>query len=186
MADRSVPWPVWTALTVFLIFGCADDLSAAYRPGTCREALKQKSSSGIARSAKEDSFGKVNLQPPYGSFPADVDKITWWSKYKRRFKEWGHPDLEAAWINPKGEEVARRKFRGEKCRLAETSIRGEDQPDGRFVDGVWVVEVSCGSAVLDRQSFVVHGLTKTLRGTDAPGSDDSEPATIWARDALNE
>ena len=91
---------------------------------------------GIARDAREIFFGGLKIDPPTGSFPSGMDKISWWGSFKP-FEFWEIPEFQAAWINPQGEEVVRQKFRGSKCRLAKTTVRGENQLRGEFQGGIW-------------------------------------------------
>ncbi len=174
----------WMAWVVFLFLFVPPQ---AFARGTdCQHARELLDQSGVARDADENLFGKVKVQPPRGSFPSDMDQITWWGVF-RPFEFWESPKFEAVWINPQGQEAARHSFRGNKCRLAKDSIRAESQPRGEYPGGMWSVIVTCDDYLIDKQTFAVLPAGGNARptGPDSPGHP-SETAMIWAKDAVDE
>lgn len=177
----------WTRLLGFslLLFLAQSSTAPAFaRPTGCQHARELLDKSGTARDASENLFGQVKTQPPYGSFPSDMDKISWWGTFKP-FEFWESPEFQAVWLNPQGQEVAQQKFRGNKCRLAKTTLRGEDQPRGEFQGGMWKVIVTCDDYLIDQQAFAVlpSGGAAPQAG-DTPGRSNQQPAMIWAKDAV--
>jgi hypothetical protein len=178
-------WLSWLAVFLMLLttFGAAE--AFAKGSGGCKDAQQLLDQSGIARDASENFFGHVKRKPPYGSFPSDMDKITWWGVFQP-FEFWEEPEFQAIWINPSGQEVARQKFHGTKCRLAKSSLRGEDMPQGEFQEGMWKVIVTCENDLIDQQSFAVLPLGRTPpKGPDAQ-SQGRQATMIWAKDLLDE
>lgn len=171
-----------------LLFFCSFSLTPlpVFAYSSCQHARELLDRSGIARDASENLFGQIKLKPPYGSFPVDMDKITWWGDFKP-FEFWQSPEFQAAWINPRGQEVLRQRFRGTKCRLAKTSLQGEKQPSGEFEEGIWSVVVTCEDYLISKQNFAVLPLQPSPSKTQ---SEESRPAsrpealTIWAKDAV--
>lgn len=174
-------WLAW--LLIFCFFEILSPIGGTiYAATDCEHARKLLDKSGIARDASENLFGQVRLKPPYGSFPPDMDKITWWGEFKP-FEFWESPEFEAVWINPQGQEAGRRKFRGNKCRLAKDTIRAENQPRGEFQPGMWNVIVTCKDYLIDKQAFAVLPAAGSRTGPDTP-SRPQESAMIWAKDAV--
>lgn len=165
LMSKLIPLPLW-----------------AVDPERCRQARELLDQAGTAREAHETLFGHVKKKPPYGTFPADIDQVSWWGEFKP-FELWHSPEFEAAWINPQGQEVARQRFRGSRCRLAKTSLKAENQPRGMFEGGMWNVIVTCEDYLIDKQTFAV--LPQGGRGA-GPDSLNPPPeaAMIWAEDAV--
>lgn len=176
-------WQRW--LLLFFIgvgaFLSAGQISAQAASG-CKQAPELFERSGVARDASENLFGKIKLTSPYGSFPPEMDKITWWGEFQP-FEFWENPVFEATWINPHGKTVAKQKFRGNKCKLAKTTLYGRDQSRGQFEAGLWNVVISCEGQRIDQQSFVVLPPAEA-----APGAPDvssgKETAVIWVDEEL--
>lgn len=149
----------------------------------CERAREMLEKSGAARDAKENFLGRIKVQPPHGSFPQEMDKISWWGKFKP-FEFWQSPNFHAAWIDPEGNEVMRREFKGEHCALAKTTIQGDEQPKGQFKPGIWKVIVTCDDYLVDRQTFAVvpSGASPPLAGESGKASQDS--MMIWAKDKV--
>ncbi len=132
---------------------------------------------------QEDFMGNIKLSPPYGSFPTDMDRITWWGEFKP-FEFWESPDFQAVWINPYGEEIARQNFKGHKCRLAKTTMLAQEQPRGEFQGGMWKVFVTCGDQVIDQQQFAVLSPRGIVKPSDMK-PPKKESAMIWVGNALD-
>ena len=176
-------WLAW--LLLFFLFnpGTPDSWAASRACQHARELLKK---SGMARDAKENLFGQIKLSPPYGSFPPDMDKLTWWGQFQP-FEFWESPEFQAVWIDPSGREAARQEFRPGKCELAKTSIQAKQEPRGEFTQGMWNVIVTCEDYLVDKQNFAV--LPSESSPVPAGGGQDSsgkskEDAMIWARDEV--
>lgn len=157
----------------------------ATRPTGCQEARELLDSKGTARDAKETLFGNIKRTPPYGSFPADADKVTWWGVFKP-FELWESPEFQAVWINPEGQEAARQSFRGSHCRLAKTTLKAEEQPHGMFQGGMWQVVVTCEDYLIDKQTFAVLPDKPPQRGSPDAGPPTSESTMIWAEDMVKD
>jgi hypothetical protein len=155
----------------------------AFWSSGCKQAREMMEESGTARDAKENFFGKIKLQPPNGSFPQEMDKITWWGKFKP-FEFWQSPKFQASWIDPEGKEVRRQEFKGEHCALAKNTIKGEEQPLGQFKPGVWKVVITCEDYVIDRQEFAVMptGVPPPVSGETQ--TQNPETMMIWAKDQV--
>lgn len=176
-------WRRW--LVLLLLFLGAAPFKMVYAASTsCQHARELLSKSGVAHDASENLFGQIKVKPPYGSFPQDMDKITWWGKF-RPFEFWESPEFEAVWINPQGQEVTKQKFRGKKCSLAKTSIQGESQPRGEFQGGMWNVIVTCDDYLIDKQTFAVLPAGSPSSAADSPQSGDGG-AMIWAKDKIKD
>ena len=175
----------WILLFFVLQFGWPQQTQAGlFKSSECEHARELLDASGTARDATEDFLGRVHRKPPYGTFPSDMDQVTWWGTFKP-FEFWESPEFQAVWINPQGQEVARQTFRGSKCRLAKTTLKAVDQPRGELTPGMWKVIVTCQDYLIDRQSFAVLPVQSTPTGPDAgPASQDS--AMIWTSDLLDE
>lgn len=160
---------------------------AALASSSCEHARQLLTKAGTARDASEDLFGRLKIKPPYGSFPSDMDQITWWGEFQP-FEFWERPQFEAVWINPQGEEAGRQKFRPGQCALAKTSLRAEDEPRGEFQGGMWKVIVTCGDYLIDKRDFAVlpAGGGPVKAGAEASSSKKEEGAMIWAKDAVKE
>ena len=156
----------------------------AGRSDDCRQARELLDQSGTARDAKETLFGDIKKMPPYGSFSSESDQITWWGVFEP-FEVWNNPEFQAAWINPRGEEVARQNFHGSHCRLAKTTLSAQNQPRGMFEGGMWQVMVTCQDYLIDKQTFAVvpEGGNPQQKGSDTARSP-SETAMIWAEDSV--
>lgn len=154
-------------------------------PPGCKHARELLDQSGVARDAHENFLGQVKIDPPTGTFPSDMDKISWWGEFKP-FEFWESPQFQAAWINPQGEESTRQKFRGNKCRLAKDTVRAENQPRGEFQPGMWNVIVTCEDYVIDQKSFAVLPAGGSLARSQDGAQKKQEPAMIWAKDAVND
>ncbi len=176
-------WVSWLAVFLFLTAGFLPQGWAGQ--SDCEGVRELLDQSGMARDAHENFLGQVKREPPYTSFPADMDKITWWGIFKP-FEFWHHPEFQAAWINPQGQEMARQKFKGTKCRLAKISIKGEDQPRGEFYPGMWRVMITCGEYVIDQKSFAVLPVGQPTQPNQDPRAHPQQPVMIWAQDALKE
>lgn len=151
----------------------------------CRHARELLGKSGVSRDAEENLFGKIKLSPPHGSFPSDMDKVTWWGEFQP-FEFWERTDFDAVWIRPDGSEAARQKFYPSKCRLAKTTLRTEDQPGGELQSGMWNVLVTCGDYLIDKKPFaVLPSPSAAPSGPDSP-RPSKESAMIWAEDAVKE
>lgn len=134
--------------------------------------------SGMARDAKEDFLGRVRIKPPRGTFPPEMDKVTWWGTFKP-FEFWGSPEFEAVWINPEGRTVERQTFRAGKCALAKTTLNVEKIPPGKLEPGMWRAVVTCGDVTIDNHPFAVVGSSAASR--DAKAGED-QGMMIWADD----
>ncbi len=174
----------WTQLllVLFVLFSAQSSAQAAWTRPACEHARELLEQAGTARDAKEDFLGRVKRDPPYGTFPSDMDQISWWGTFKP-FEFWQSPEFQAVWINPEGAEVARQTFRGNKCRLAKTTIQAKDQPRGEFPPGMWKVIVTCEDYVIDRRPFAVLPAKSMSDGSDN-GAAQGEQAMIWAQDLL--
>ena len=148
---------------------------------TCEQARELMTESGIARDAKEGFLGNLKIQPPRGSFPPEMDKVTWWGTFKP-FEFWESPEFQATWINPQGEPVGRSTFRGGACALAKTTLRMNELPQGRLTPGMWRVIVNCRDVTIDNHPFAVMG--PSASPGDASGRADSG-VMIWA-DEVNQ
>lgn len=170
-------------LMVFIFTAMVPSESFAFLTSGCKQAREMLKESGTARDAKENFFGRIKVQPPHGSFPQEMDKISWWGKFKP-FEFWQSPKFQAAWIDPEGKEVLKQEFKGEHCALAKTSMAGEAQPQGLFKPGMWKVIVTCDDYVIDRQTFAVvpTGAPPPLSGENQKTSQ--EPLMIWAKDKV--
>ena len=159
----------------------------AFAFSNCEHARELLDRSGVARDADENLFGQIKLKPPTGSFPVDMDKITWWGDFKP-FEFWESPEFQAVWINPRGEEAHKQNFRGTKCRLAKTSIQAEKLPKGEFEKGIWSVIVTCEDYLISKQNFALLPLqpdsskVRTQEGRATSLRD--EAVTIWAKDEV--
>jgi hypothetical protein len=174
--------PVWRRWLAVVFLAGAGASAAVAAPDDCKHAAALLKTAGVSRDAKENFLGKVKIEPPHGSFPEEMDRITWWGKFEP-FELWGQPEMEAVWIAPGGREVARQKLRGKKCSLAKTAIKGADRPFGKFEAGIWEVAVQCGETPIDRRRFAVMSPVDppAQAAGDAPGG-----MMIWAGDALDE
>lgn len=175
---------IWFRRIILLVLTVPLFVSSAEAATRCQHARELLDRSGTARDADENIFGKVKTKPPYGTFPSDMDKITWWGEFKP-FEFWESPKFEAVWIKPDGEEAARQKFRGNKCRLAKTQLKAKDQPRGEFQPGLWSVVVTCDDYLIDKQSFGVLPVGGgAWTGPDQAAAAKEEPVTIWAKDEV--
>ena len=150
---------------------------------TCRHARQLLDQSGTARDARENLLGQIKKDPPYGSFPSEIDRVSWWGKFKP-FEFWENPEFEAAWINPQGQEVARQKFRGSQCALAKTSLPAENRPRGQLEGGMWNVIVTCKDYLIDKQTFAVLPSAPPSRSGPDSSHKSQESAMIWAKDTV--
>lgn len=174
-------WLKW--LVIFFVFSLPASEPALALPTGCKHARELLEKSGTARDASENIFGRIKTKPPYGSFPQDMDKITWWGTFKP-FEFWESPKFESVWINPEGKEAARNSFRGNKCRLAKDTLKAEDQPRGEFQPGMWNVIVTCDDYLIDKQTFAILAPAGSQAPSDAP-TKSQETAMIWAKDEVN-
>lgn len=156
---------------------------ADFFPSACKEARQMLDGSGVARDADENFFGKIKVQSPQGSFPQEMDKITWWGKFKP-FEFWQSPAFQASWIDPEGKEVARQEFQGMKCALAKTGLRGDSQPRGEFKPGMWKIIVTCQDYVIDNQSFAVLPSAPLATPKQESSAKKEQPIMIWAKDKV--
>jgi hypothetical protein len=172
-------------LLFFFIFAAAAPSFAHARllPSGCQNAREMMEKSGAARDAKENFFGRIKVEPPTGTFPQEMDKITWWGKFKP-FEFWQSPKFQAAWIDPEGKEVMRQEFKGQHCALAKTTVKGEQQPNGQFKAGMWKVIITCEDYLIDRQTFAIMptGQAAPLSGDQSQQSKES--MMIWAKDKV--
>lgn len=146
-----------SGLLAFSFFlGGMDEGFAATGSADCEQAREMMEESGMARDAKEDFLGRIKITPPRSSFPPEMDKLTWWGTFKP-FEFWRSPEFEAVWMNPAGEPAGRTQFRGGRCRLAKTTFRVDELPQGRLQPGMWRVVVRCGEVVIDNHPFAVIG-----------------------------
>ena len=159
------------------LFPSAETALGAATHETCERARDLMTDSGMARDAKEDFLGRLKIKPPRGTFPPEMDKVTWWGTFKP-FEFWGNPELEALWINPGGQPVERQSFRAGRCELAKTSLKVEGLPQKRLQAGMWRVIVSCQDVVIDNHPFAVVG--SSPGSPDAKGGDSG--MMIWADD----
>lgn len=176
-------WRGWLGILFLWTVMVPQNAWALSRTG-CQHARELLEKSGTARDASENLFGRVKIKPPHGSFPSDIDKITWWGTFKP-FEFWESPEFESVWINPQGQEVARRQFRGKKCQLAKDTLQAEDQPRGQFQSGMWNVIVTCEDYLIDKQSVAVLSAGGSPTSPDAP-SKPQETAMIWAKDKVKD
>lgn len=176
---------IWLRGFAFALFFAVVQPSLAFagKSSRCEHARELLSQSGMARDASENLFGNIKTKPPYGSFPEDMDKITWWGAFQP-FEFWESPEFKAVWINPEGEEIESRKFKPGHCRLAKTSLKGENQPRGQFQPGMWNVLVTCEDYLIDKQSFAVLPSGPAPTGPDAAAGSKPETAMIWAKDEV--
>jgi hypothetical protein len=173
-------WLSWLVVLLFVIASQGEILAAT----DCQQAREMLEQSGMARDASEDFFGNIKRKPPYGTFPSDMDRITWWGTF-RPFEFWRSPEFKAVWINPQGQEILSQTFRGSHCRLAKTTIFAQAQPRGEFQGGMWKVVVTCEDYLIDRQSFAVTPPPGFSQAPDAQ-KPSQETAMIWAKDMLDE
>ena len=138
----------------------------------CERAREYMTESGVARDAKENFLGRLKITPPRGSFPPEMDKVTWWGTFKP-FEFWESPKFQAVWMNPRGEPVEREEFRGGKCQLAKATLPVERLSQRRLEPGMWRVIVSCDDVVVDNHPFPVIG------SSSSPDANDSG-IMIWA------
>ncbi len=178
-------WTAWLVIFMMINLSFMPELRAASQ-SDCESVRELLDEAGMARDAHENFMGQVKREPPYTSFPAAMDKITWWGIFKP-FEFWSNPEFQAAWISPQGQEIARHKFTGTKCRLAKTSLKGEDQPRGEFQPGMWKVIITCGDYLVDQRSFAVLQTAPPVGGPKAdPRAPSQQPVMIWAQDAIKE
>ena len=130
----------------------------------------------MARDAKENFFGKLKITPPRANFPPEMDKVTWWGRFKA-FEFWASPEFQADWVNPQGDRVASQRFRGGRCELAKTALPVNNIPAGRLEPGTWRVVVTCDNVTIDNHPFTVAGSSNPV---DARGGDAG--IMIWADD----
>lgn len=159
----------WFWLAFFFWSQASGALFAAPDPETCERARELMQESGIARDAKEDFFGRLKIKPPRTSFPPEMDRVTWWGRFKA-FEFWQSPEFDAVWVNPEGQAVERQQFRGGRCELAKATLSTATLPRERLSPGMWRVVVSCGQTVIDNHPFAVVG-------SSGPGPDG---VMIWA------
>ena len=155
-------------------------LFAATTRSSCQRAREFMEESGVARDAKEDFLGRLKISPPRSSFPPEMDRVTWWGRFKP-FEFWESPEFEAAWINPRGQIVERQSFRTGQCELAKTTLPVGKLPREKLEPGMWRVLVSCQDAVIDNHPFAVIGSGASPQ--DARTGENSG-VMIWA-DELN-
>lgn len=165
-------------LALALAFGSGGKHTFAASYETCERAREWMKESGIARDAKEDFFGRLQIKPPRSSFPPEMDQVTWWGTFKP-FEFWESPEFEATWINPRGEAVEHQVFRGGRCQLAKTTLPVEKLPQGRLEAGMWRVVVACQGVMIDNHPFAVIG--SPVSSLDGGGSEGSA-VMIWADD----
>lgn len=170
----------FVSLTIFILaLGWGGGHAFAGSAG-CEQARELMTESGVARDAKENFLGGVKIKPPRSSFPPEMDKVTWWGTFKP-FEFWQSPQLEAAWVNPRGEIVERQSFRGGACALAKTTLAVQKLPRARLESGMWRVIVSCQDVTIDNHPFAVVGSSAPTQ--DGRVSEDSG-VMIWA-DGVN-
>lgn len=174
-------WRRFLMLTVIFILGFNSYPAHAKAQESCEHARELLQKSGISRDAKENFMGRIKLDPPHGSFPTDIDKITWWGEFPP-FEMWESPEFTALWINPAGEEVAEYPFRGTKCKLAKTTLKASSQPRGQFQDGIWQMLVTCDDFVIDNQRFAV--IRNESKKTSGESLNKEESQMIWTGDLL--
>lgn len=179
---NSKVWLKWIIIVLLVSAGTFHlNIGQAWADSDCQHAREMLDQAGTARDVNEDFLGNIHRKPPYGTFPSDMDQITWWGVFKP-FEFWHSPEFQATWINPDGIEVARQNFRAGHCRLAKTSLYGPAQPRGEFKGGMWKVIVTCDDYLIDRQTFAVIAPNQNApSGPDAKGKSQ-EPMMIWAED----
>lgn len=168
------------SLLIVMAFCLEPFALAAMTRESCERAKEFMKESGVARDAKENFFGRLKIKSPRTTFPPEMDKVTWWGTFKP-FEFWESPELEATWINPRGETISRAPFRGGHCQLAKTTLPIDRLPQKRLEPGMWRVIVNCEDVVIDNHPFAVIGSSSP--SPDAARGEDSA-MMIWA-DGVN-
>ena len=166
------------ALLSFMLSAGIFSGSALASSGACEQARELLEKSGVARDASEGFLGKLKIKGPQGSFPSEMDQVTWWGTFKP-FEFWENPEFQAVWVNPRGEPVSRSPFRGGACALAKTVLRTNELPQGQLEPGMWRVVVSCRDVILDNHPFAVIGPSISQADTQ---SHSNRGIMIWADD----